>query len=436
MNSKSTPIKPLLLFVLLLSFFGPYYPGTSFRADQVIGWCYIVALFILPLMNGGRYAIAKAREPVVFFLAVGILIFVLFRIFVDMTSLGGALQLANQYSLIAFGYALYYFHKDYLRNEWRSLVVAFLIISILINLYAVYQFLDTESPFVTLVFDYYGGKEDDRYEDFRTVAELSVRGGGRFTSIFSGMHSLGVFNLLTFAVSVGAAISKKEYPKYFSVVVLALLFSIIGGVLSTSKTYYFGAIIILMVAFATSGLKFTKMHLYGMFMMVAAACFVAFVSEDLPMVARPFLLLFGDDGGGVAGIFATRFGGADTVGYFDNVADVTSDITTWVFGFGDQAFNYKYADFEYRQILLVGGGGLLILFYGFCGYLAYLNYISIRSDNSFARPFLGLSIAFLIAGVGMPVHLQARIIPLWVMLSLLLASPFSGVRSSPTVKIK
>ncbi|WP_153161455.1 hypothetical protein [Zoogloea sp. 1C4] len=425
MNADSRSVKPFVLFFLLLSFFGPYYPGTSFRLDQIIGWIYICALFVLPLFAGGVFRIERQYETKVFALGVGMLLFVLFRIFVDLSNLSGALQLANQFSLIVFGCALYYFHRVYLSIEWRSFVIAFLLVSIFINAYAIYQFADTDSPFVTLVFDYYGGKEEGRYEDFRTLAELSVRGGGRFTSIFSGMHSLGIYNLLTLSVCVGAAVSKKEFPRHFYIVTFALALSIVGGVLSTSKTYYFGALIILIINFATVGLKLTKFHLYAFLVIGAAAFLVIFLAEDLPMVSRPFLLLFGDSGHGVSDIFSSRFGASDTTGYFDNVVDVTSQFSTWVLGFGDQAFDYKYADFEYRQILLVGGAGLLMLFYGFCVYITYLNYLSIRTGSPFSRPFLGLSIAFLIAGVGMPVHLQARIIPLWVLLNLLLASPVS-----------
>src|SRR5437764_1116380 len=47
--------------LLLLAFFGPYFPGTPLRLDQVIGWTYIVLVYS-QLLFGGSELSAFRRE--------------------------------------------------------------------------------------------------------------------------------------------------------------------------------------------------------------------------------------------------------------------------------------------------------------------------------------------------------------------------------------
>ena len=399
-------------WVLVCSFFLPYIYGDFLRVDHFVLWGFTLFYLWPGLSVRGKLSPFEKK-----FLNVAILItlFAAVRVYASSERFLTGTQMVQQVSYFLNGVCIFLALKRLLVPARVSLLEAFLWVSVAVNCYGVYQSQYADSDLVRRMLDIYGGMRDDsyEYEGMFTIAALSVLGGQRFTSIFSGMHSYGIFNLLVIGIAVGALGDSAFSRKKLAAAALAL--GVWGGFLSTSKTFVFGAMIAVFCAFFMT--RHTK-KAYVLFAFLVTGALLAFTA------LRDELRVLDDIGslietGNLGAVFSERFG---SQGYLTtDVWDVTFAPFTLLFGLGEQAGMYRYSDFQFRQVLLLGGFIFFLLYYYAIWMTFKISFVQ-RYRSPYAAPLFGGGMAFLGGGMGIAVHYQARIIPLWIILLLTLLS--------------
>jgi len=416
----------LLVVLLLAGFFGPYFPGTPFRLDQVIGWLHI-AILLSGLAVYSRIRFATSVEKFVTSYALLILLFVSVRLFMDVENYRAAFQITNQFSYCSAGAAIFYVHRARLMVARTFFIAALLVISIIINLFAFYQIITPDSYLIALALNWYGGVGDEIYQfgDFNTISAITLLGGGQAVSIFSGVQGLAVFDLFIAAIAYGA-LKDTEFrrgQRHFAF--LSLVIALVGGVLTGSKTFIFGTMIFYAIIAFCGG--FTARHIRGvLFLLILFVLLLSYSADQLRVTGDVWNLITEVN---VSEAFSSRFGSAEREGYLSDVMAKTFEPLTLTFGLGSSAVDYKYSDFQLREIILVGGVPLFVFYYVFLACLVLLNWRS-RTETCYGIPLFALGITLLIANVGMDPHLQARTIPLWMIVNFLVGMPRIGAAHS------
>lgn len=408
----------LFLTAFVVSFFGPYFPGTPLRLDQLVCWGAIVCFLFLLVVRRKRYVCTKG-QAIAFYFSLAVLVYSGCRILIGIRSPIDAAQMANQFSYFAGGVALFYLFKDRFVEGQGFFVQAFLSVSLAINLFAALQFFFLDSEMVKIALRLYGGmsRPGYEYENFSTLAAVTLLGGRQAVSIFSGAQGLAIFNLMVVAVAHGGIASVRQNTwRSMRLPLAALLAAIVGGVLSGSKTFIFGSIFYFVLSAKASQYSLSQVRLLIALVIFFFGTFF-FIAAESRVTGDVFALISEGD---IFRIFNSRFG--DGGGYLNDVMAKTFEVPVLAFGLGTEAFDYKYTDFEYRQIILAGGLPLFVAFYGFLIHLLVNNFKA-RKHAPFGAPLLALGVVYLIAGVGQDVHLQARTMPLWVIVNLLFGMP-------------
>ena len=89
--------KKLPILLLVLVFFGPYFPGTPLRLDQFVGWTYILGL-LLAFVVYERLCVSSQHDKYIVFIPLIILLFALIRLFIDVENYRAAFHISNQFS--------------------------------------------------------------------------------------------------------------------------------------------------------------------------------------------------------------------------------------------------------------------------------------------------------------------------------------------------
>ena len=408
----------IFVFFLIAMFFGPYFPGTPFRVDQIIGWAYICA-FGMYFVKGVRFG--SATEKKIMTLSLIILIIAFCRIWIDFTHFRFSFQFTNQYSYFAVGACIYYFHKKRLRSGREMFVRGLLCASIIINAYAMVQSSSPGSPYVQTVADWYGGdkKIEGGLEAFGSISHLVIA-AGRVTSIFNIIQAYAIFNLIIIALALGARRDINLARKDKILALAALIFAIVGGVLSVSKVFILGGGIMFLILgiFLMSNKAIKELALILLTGFLFGAVFVYVAEQNRVLSGILDLVVSGD----IMRVFLSRFGGGGEVGYLDESMAITFELQTLLYGLGVFAGEHHYSDFGYRQILILGGLPLFILFYGLVIYILMLNWRN-RKISPYAMTFFALGVALLAAEIGIACHIQGRVIPIWMLLNLVVCFP-------------
>ena len=406
----------LLILVLILAFFGPYFPGTPLRLDQLLGWSYIFILIAESATNR-RLQFASVPDKRVVWLVSTIALFTLIRLFIDVEDYRFAFQVANQFSYFFAGAAIFTLHHALLIRSKTYVITTLVLVSIVVNLFAVLQVIDPTNDLVRFSLYWYGGTGSQQleYEGFNTMAALTLLGGGQAVSIFGGMQGLAVFDLFVVALGIGmtndSALSRRA--KFLGII--GLFLGLVGGLFSGSKTFIFGSFIFWATLIFIGVPTKRKICYMLAFLILFLSIFYYFASGFRVVGDRWNLIVEGN----LWRIFETRFGTPYGEGYLSHVMAKTYEFYTLFLGLGSFASLYKYTDFEFRQVILVGGLPLFVLYYGFLLYLLVFNWRSKRS-SPYGLPLFGLGVAYLFTCIGMDTHLQARVMPLWTITNLLL----------------
>lgn len=390
----------ILLFLILISYFLPYIYMNKFRIDHLVSIFFLIYFII--------YIYFNKLDKIFFFISIlSISFFIIISIrFLFTDNLLKSLQIINQYSYILSGIGIYFYFKGKISHI--NLIKYLYFCSILIYLYAYFQIYFNDINFISFINNLY---ETERFEhpiygafNSKTAEILS---GGQAISVFTGMQGLAIYCLFIFSVSLGSLKDEamKEY-KIFSTVIL--IWSIYTGFLTGSKTFTFGLIIFLILIFLY------KPTIKSIFLIILSSLLLLFTSiysyqnNDILNIIM---------NGNFYNIFSSRFGSS---GYLTDVMDITYQIDTILFGLGIDALNFKYADNQFRQVLIAGGLVFFIFYYATLILFTYIIYKK-NKYNSYSINLFFLSIIFLIAGIGMDIHFQARVIVIFVFTSLFLS---------------
>jgi hypothetical protein len=389
----------ILLIGLL---FGPYIYGGVLRLDHLLA-AYLVMLFISSTIISGRIVISKNLQ-LFMILSIASLIYASLRILLSHGDFFTKAQYILQYSYIFQGILIYkYLFKDPSPTSFNRLLHTLAALSITVFVVAFLQMVDKDSEIVAVVSKFYGGAmlDSNAYGEYSNKSQ-EILDSGLAVSIFVGMHVLAIYSLFMIAVAHGVITNKLTSPILSRTYILVYIVSFATGLLSGSKTFALGFILYL----AFSSLFYAKFTAYGVIILIGGSVTVAMF--DISYQLRDLIGYV--TSGELAQILASRYG---QDGYLSEVMHITFETFTLIFGLGLDALNYRYADNQFRQILLIGGFPLFILFYGSMFILIWSLWKN-RNLNSYTKPLFILSIVYLLAGVGMDVHFCGRIIPLWI----------------------
>lgn len=425
-TSKSVRIKTKKRFIWLfiLLFFLPYYPGTSFRIDQFLGITYILAIPCL-LFTKKVLKFESKPEMILTLIAFLVVIYTFLRVLADFSI---PLRIINYQLYLACGMGIWYVHHNTFTAGKNIFIKSLLVISIPISLFAVFQFYFKDSALTHFLLTWYNGEGSEDYEitangmheTYNNLAAIEVLTGTSMTSIFTGKHSLAMFCMFIISLGLGAKHDDSMTSRSKNIAIAAILAAIIAGFFSTSKIFFFGIIIMFGLYYFCNLSKDTIFAVIAKILLVVFFSITAIVLGDELRVLGNIIntVLSGD----VLNIFSSRFG---SDGYLSQYASVLNQPITWIAGLGAQAGAMKISDNQFRSILLIGGLPYFFLFFSFIIYLLILNWRS-RFHSPYSLPFFSLGIALLFSSLGIEVYWQARTVPLWILANVLLAIPKSA----------
>lgn len=397
-------ITSIKVSVLLSIFFLPYLYGTQYRMD-VLFELFSIIILIIQLLLGKINKLGASIKKLIL-LSVLPLCYLSLRLAVDFDF--NSKVLVYQIHFLG-GIAIYVTFKNFISKNSLRIFAGLLLFSILINLYPVIQWnFESYSP-VSFLLELYGGLPSEDYTgELPTLAAHEVMHKSAMTSIFTGKHTLAQFSLLIAAVSV----SVFNMGKYRLLAVLAFICAGIGGVLSFSKIFLFGFPLLLLIISAR------RMSLIKLIAILATTIMIVVLVEVItPLLDSIYVLqdvFIAILNGDVFSLIESRFG---EDGYLTEANFIFYEPITWMWGQGAAAGLYRMADNQYRSILLLGG---VIYFIAYLAPIIMLSNLLFRRDacQKYLFPLFSYSIVIFIAGIGVEVFWQPRIVSLWVVICL------------------
>jgi hypothetical protein len=396
---------------IVVSFFLPYIYGGILRVDHFVAFAamaYVVFRFL-------RYRTVPIAPEFVPFLVLSLAacLYATLRLFIGTDNVLLSIQYSIQYSYLFAGAALFVFVRDNLRDAASTIVSTLAFIGIVVNVIALVQFVFVESPFVYSLLDLYGGKqyEPGTYGKYSSKAAEILLGGRQAISVFTGMQALALFDLFNLALLQGVLRDKtaQRNKAELNVAWFGICAAILGGLLTASKTFVFGfgLLMALLAVFDRRSLPTIFIAVVIFFVTAEVVRHHSYQLNDILTHTRRL------DGGE---LLASRYG---RNGYLTEVMSIMQQPRTWIIGLGSEAARYRYADNQFRQIVLVGGLPLFGLYYAAVLSLLYASWRTFGSSG-YAKVFFALGLVYLAGGVGIDVHFHARVIILWVLTQLLL----------------
>lgn len=409
-------------YLLVVLFFMPYFPGSTFRPDHLYGIACIALLFAYFAAHGRTQGRLVGSERAIIGLTLIAFAWSIARLLVDADF---PLQLTNYLTCFLVGVAVWHTHRNLIIRRANDIIFAVTLFSIPVNLYAIFQYAYPDHELTKLLLKIYNGPGHanydvgmllgDQYIGFQTIAAGEVLGGTSMTSIFTGKHSLATFSLFSLALAIGVATDASYRTGRRSYLyVIALAAAIAGGILSTSKVFVLGAPIYF-VGLALFYLRMKRAsYALGILVVLVAAIIGASLMSDRFYVLGNILEAVSS--GNVDRLFESRYGAQ---GYLTEHSQVFQDPLVWLVGMGAEAGSAKISDSQFRSIVLIGGIPYFLAFFAVPVYLLHAMWRA-RRLSMLAVSFFCLGIAYFAASTGIEVYWQARTIPLWMLVNLVI----------------
>lgn len=394
-------VKHVLFAVLFnLLFFLPYLGGTQFRVDQLLGVGAIVWLAIAASRGD-----IEIPSTVVTMLKWSLLILIWAIVLTAVTpgKVIHGMQLINSFSSLAGGVAIYVVIRKHLVNGVRPFLAVSLIFSILINAFAYYLWVEWNNPLISKYLELYGGASSAAYGEFGTIGAISQY-AGRVTSVFPHSQAFALYNLMIFAVGSSAFFNLKGvFGKVLGAVAVGM--SVLGGILSSGKTYTFCLILMFIFQLLWTIPMFVrrpKINLYFVGMLVAGVLIAQnFISENRYLRSQIETISQMDAGK----VLDTRIGSQGYLIKSGTVAAMLEPIPLMV-GMGGGVSNYAWSDNGYFQVLMFGGIPFFLCFYGYLIYICFL-FLKNFQDRG-PRLHLALYLSLFFGNVGTLLYLFPR----------------------------
>ena len=390
-------------YVMLLSLFLPYLSKfKGLRLDHFILGGLLVLLPLFIVIKGN----IRKNIAIYTFLAFFSYLFLFLRIALDSGIDWYTIKLLNQYSYILSSLSLFLLFR-FIRTDFLRILIFIFVVSIIVNVFGIVQFFYWDSSFVSTINTYYSGELMFLQKAKLTTLEaaLSLR---RASSIFVQPSSYGVFNLMIIALALGAAeVFAKSRAKW--IVFISLVAGLIGGILSSTKTFYYSVVLLFILYSFLIGKRKPASYLKSLgYAGLSLLCFLL-LYPYIPYGVRLVNELYDS---GVWYIFSTR--------YDPQVGILTSSypvfLNNLVLGVGRNAFDYKYLDSMPFMTTLLSGVVFSVMFYLVVAFVLFRSF-KLKKVTKLHSSMFCLNVLFLPLSIGFPIYIQARIIPIYFLLN-------------------
>ncbi len=292
----------------------------------------------------------------------------------------------------------------------EQLVTDLIPMSILVNLVAFEQARDPASGLNEQVFSLYGGYNITTYS-VGSLAEFEVKYAGRCTGIFNGMHVLALFDVMIL-VLVLATLSGPRPSRIRQLLnALAGIAAFIGGVLASSKSFYYGAAVATLAMLLLRQIPgsiwlaiWTGLGGLALRQVLSASSFADITVDYFESVRAPSF----------DSTLGSRFGHG---GFLRSTIDTILDKPLILLvGSSFEEPGLTMADNAYLGLIVVGGIPLLILFYASVLLPAFDALRRVMAGERRLAPIVAMTAAFLAIGIGIPSLQTGRIAPLFYLL--------------------
>lgn len=403
----------------IIMFFLPYIGG---RGRIEVAVAYLALLFIL-----FKKVKMFPYEKSIFFIFSLYSLWTLIMILLNFTGdiLRTAIVFTNE-NMLFLGMIIFLYFKEFLVKNTEKILLVFLYFSIFVNLIAVFQFLSPDHIINNKIFSLYGGTLSEGYVgigglSISSNAEFLVKVAHRMTSIFTGMQFLAVYNLMVFSFAIIYLNLFRSMNSFVFMLIIGLSF--IGGVLSVSKSYYFGIITFIMMFFiiALSRKKINKKKVqeFVFILFIVLVAFFVYLPNIVQFLSENQTIynfvqkVFDFDPNAILG---SRYAGQGHL--TETINMIFQDINLFFFGVGADLEKYVFGDSLYVSRVLVSGFIGLMLFLLELWTLTKWNYKIFRNMNG--KLLIVLYINLLIIGLGIPTYSMARLTMLLIILNLML----------------
>ena len=401
----------IVSFISIVLLFMPYMGNTRLRPDNI--------LLMLLLLSFPVVIFYVKDTKVLFYTIVSVvpLCYLVVRLLwhFDWSQASLFFRLMNQYSMLCSGGILYIFLRK-LGVNFVDYGQSLLFVSCIISIFAIFQFVYRDSLIVEVIANLYGRKREFPGIDHAITMTQYALMNHRASSFFTHPSSLGAFSLL--AVALGFQLLR--FCKQNMFVVLSILLAFVAGILSSTKVFLLGIAILLALIFLP---RISLGALVKLCITLALFLVLLYISKNQYVVD---LIVNIKERGFFNALFGSRFAEG---GYLDNsVASIFHDMGIMIHGLGLNLNTERYSDSMPVMAVMLGGGLFLVLFYLPVFTLFFI--VSCSGGISRKLPIISLHIVYLLVSVAFPVYIQNRLVPIFVVASLLAVSyrPFVSVQ--------
>ncbi|MFK5979026.1 MAG: hypothetical protein QM488_09095 [Rhizobiaceae bacterium] len=376
-----------VLFVAM--FFLPYLGETRVRVEVLLFAMLVFAAFLHSSAKK-PYFLVLPSHVYVFAFGIFCYTFLLAVLSQHASLINQAIDVTNQNFLFLTLFGLLPL-RHWLQANAGAILRAVVVISLLVNLVALFQAFFPQAPIQNLVFSLYGG---EIREDGLASAEFLCRVAHRCTSIFPTLQALALFDLLIIALLMYLKSVREIGTVVFWV---GMILAFLGGLATVSKTFMIGAPIAMLISSDRRQKFFFVMVMITLLLPIAAV----FTLDYQAILGNNIVLIDNIKENGLSYIFASRFGGAGygADGAFTELYDSMKDIPgIFITGVGSDYGYYgaHYTDNLYLQLIVYGGVPYAILF--IVQYLMFFFALSNKATKAARRIIFAMAIVYFSIG--------------------------------------
>lgn len=416
-------------FAFVAFFLLPYLPGDRLRP-------HVIAILLLAVWGAAQLVTHRPRRAFLIAAACGLALIAcsIVPIFgrTNASRIAADAQEFINLNLVAILVLAAFPIRRWLAENHDQVVIALLLVSIPLNVYAVFQILDPWNGIHDMVFSLYGGKAGENFAALgaQSWAEGLVRYAGRATSIFNTSQALALFNLIVGCLAVFRLLEQSARAatggKLQILILVALFVSILGGLASATKSYNLG--FLFAAVWVLFSMRRVSHFVLGIVMAGGIAGLVAVIFSDAPMVQAYILRVTEGD------YLSSRYGGDGEEGHLSQTVEfLFANPSTFLLGVDRATAAIKYGDTLFLPPLLSGGVAVFLLFFGQLAMLYRLTHLNKRDFAPYRLAFL----VFLLAGLGIQTFMISSVTPFLILLMLAIWFRLveQGARSTPQAQI-
>jgi len=272
----------------------------------------------------------------------------------------------------------------------------------MINLIAIFQYIDPHNDLHHIVFNLYGGTPNAQMKalGMNSFAEGLVVLAQRSPGIFNGIHVISMFNIMVIGLAVFSLVQQKRSKLFIYVVIL---FAILGGMSSVSKTFMFGLILMLLIL-----IRYKELDTKVFFLLIGVLGTI-FILLDSALSNQSMILELLLNKADVGKVLETRFGGE---GYLANSINyLLSTPEAFFLGEGTASDNIILAD---SQLVVLFGIGGFVLFLSFVMVLLKVYFLLKQNFSTlYNKVIMAIFISYVVIGIGIPTFNVGRIISIF-----------------------